>query len=588
MNAGPSRRRRAVLAGAAGAIAATSGCVGEIRNLVGRSRTSQLSLTIATLPAGDDPYAVRIANRLADNLQAAGIETLVDAIRPDVLLRDILVNHDFDLYVARYPSQGDPDEIRSMLYSAYAEEAGWQNPFGFSNLSFDELLDEQRIVEDERRIEVVHEIQREIVREQPFTVVCYPDHINAVRTDRFDRWPRGGLNAAVDYLQLDRVDSETTLQLLLRNSRITRNRNPIAAEYRDQGYLIDLLYDSLLRFPPDAVAPINWLAETVSWGDGSTLSATIQLRETSWHDGEPVTADDVAFTYEFLRDSSLGEFDSPVPTPWRRGRLSLIDTVSVLSDRELRITFTTDNRSVAYRPLVVPILPEHIWRDRAVAADLAGVDIVGQTTEALITSNEAAVGSGPFRFVDAATDESLSIETFPDHFVYREQPDDIPSRFAGDPPFDRIEFTVVPSHDAAVQVLLDNDADSTADGLQASVVPRVVRANDLSLRIRPANSFYHIGYNARRSPMTDPNFRRIVSRHIDRTSIVSESLSGYGSPSQVPLTGRWVPEDLQWDGEASLPFFGTDGEIDPEQAREAFREAGYQYDGDTLIRRGDS
>lgn len=586
MDSGPLRRRRTLLAGAAGALAATSGCVGDIRNLAGRGQISQLSLSIATFPVSDDAYAVRIANRLAENLGASGIETMVDLIPSDVLLRDVLVNHNFDIYVTRYPSHGQPDELRSMLYSAYAEESGWQNPFGFSDLTFDELLDEQRTVDEEERTETVHEIQRQIVREQPFTVVCSPDYIGAVRSDRFEGWTASGLKSPTDYLQLNRVGSETTLELLLRNERITRNRNPIAAEHRDQGHIIGLLYDPLVRLPPNSTDVVNWLAETVVWEEDETLSTTIQLRETPWHDGEPVSAHDVAFTYEFLRDTSLGEFDTPAPTPWQRGRISLVESADAVTDRHVRIDFTTGNRSIALRALMVPILPEHIWRERANPADLAGVEIAGQTTEALVNSNEAAIGSGPLQFVDAEVDQSLSLEVFPDHFLYTDRIDGIPSRFINDESFDGIEFTVVPSYDAAVQVLTDDGADATADGLQASVVPRAIRATDLSVTVRQIDPFYHIGYNCRRAPMTDPNFRRAVARHIDREAAVSASLNGYGVPSEAPLKGEWVPDDLRWDGEATLPFFGTGGTFDAEAARDAFQEAGYQYDGDELIRRG--
>ena len=582
-----SHRRRAVLSGAAGALVATSGCLGNVRNLAGRDRIAQLSLSIATLPASEDPYAVRIANRLAENLEESGIDTLIDPIRPDVLFRDVLINHDFDIYISRYPSEGGPDELRSMLYSTYTEESGWQNPFGFSNLALDDLLDEQRAVEEDERIRVIQDIQHEILREQPFTVVCFPDYVGAVRNERFEGWPRGGLKEPTDYLQLDRVGEETTLQLLLRNDRITRNRNPIAAEYRDQGNLIELLYDPLVRNPADALEPIKWLAESVSWDTTGRLSAIITMRENAWHDGVPVTADDVAFTYEFLQDTSLREFDTPVPTPWRRGRLSLIESVDVLDDRRLRIRFTTTNRSIAYRPLTVPILPEHVWRERTGPADIAGIDFIGGTTEALVDPNEESIGCGPFQFVDAVTDESLSLEAFEDHFLYRGHDDGIPDRLTGPLSFDRLEFTIMPSHDAAVQILENGGADAIADGLQASVVPRIVRTNGLSLRVRTVDSFYHVGYNCRRAPLTDPNFRRAIARHVDRETIVSESLGSYGSPSEVPMKGRWVPEELRWGGEATLPYFGSDGDFDGAAARKAFRDAGYQYDGDQLARRGE-
>jgi len=258
---------------------------------------------------------------------------------------------------------------------------------------------------------------------------------------------------------------------LLRNDRITRNRNPIAAEHRDNGDLIGLLYEPLVRSIGGSETPVPWLARTVEFDEDDPSTATIQLRRTPWHDGEPLTARDVSFTYEFLKDTSLGEFDTPVPTPWRRGRLSLVEDVTVHSDGRFRIEFTTRNRELAYRALTVPILPEHVWRERSESADLAGVDLIGQTTDALVDSNEEAIGSGPVEFEEATADESISLARFEDHFLHTDDTEGIPPRIAGTAAFDRIGFTVAPSHNAAVQLLVNDEADGVADGLQASVVP---------------------------------------------------------------------------------------------------------------------
>lgn len=583
-----TRSRRRFLSGVTGGIAATSGCIDEIRNLAGRRRPDQLSLTIATLPVAEDPYAVRIANILADNLRLAGIDTTVDIMSPDVLFREILINHEFDLYVARYPSGNEPDELRSLLYSTYAEEAGWQNPFGFSDLMFDDLLDEQRTLKGRERIDVAREIQRQIVRVQPFTVVGFPDRIGAVRTDRFRGWGRGGPDESLDYIQLERAGEATTVNLLLRNDRKTRNWNPLAVEHRDRGTLIETLYEPLVR-TPQISGPVPWLARTLSWdNEGTTLSLQIQLRNTPWHDGEAVTATDIEFTYEFLQDTSMGAFETAVPTPWRRGRVSLVESVEVKADDRVQIDFRTPNRSLAYRALSVPILPEHIWASRTEPAELAGVDFVSQTTDALVTSNEPPVGSGPLEFVGAVTGESLTLEEFREHFLYTNDTAGIPEQLIDGPPFKRLKFTVAPSNDAIVQLLINDEADASADGLQASVVPRIVRAPNVSLTVRSGEPFYHIGYNCRKAPMTDPNFRRIVARHIDREFVVSTSLEGYGIPSEVPLKQPWRPEELAWDGHAELPFFGKDGDLAVEAAQKAFREAGYQYDGDRLVRRGET
>ena len=580
MPTGPALRRRALLAGAAGSLAAASGCIGEIQNLAGRDRNRQLSLSIATAPASRDVYAVRIANHLREGLEQAGIDVSVPLMQPDVLLRETLVNQEYDLVVWRYPGRGTPDELRTLLHSSYGEEAGWQNPFGFSNVALDEALDRQRQLGGRERVETVHEVQNHVVQYQPFTVVAFADHIAAARTDRFAGWTGGGVTDATDYLRADRTGEEGTFRPVVRDLRPTRNRNPMAVEFRDQANVLDLLYEPLVRRVDGEAVP--WLARSVDF-DGST--ARLRLRETDWHDGTPVTADDVAFTYEFLQDTSLGELDTPVPTPWRRGAVSLVDRASA-GDGELGIEFATDRPAVARRALEVPILPEHVWTEYTGAADLAGIDIVGGTTEALVRANEEPVGSGPLQFVSATEDRSLVLEAFESHFLVRGDDEGIPDPYADPPAFDRAEFDVAPSKEAAVEILRQDEGDVTADGLQADVAAQVSRSGEVSLLVSRGDPFYFVGYNCRRPPLSNQRFRRVVARHLDRSFLTSVAFEGYANAAEAPLKGRWTPDDLAWNGTASLPFLGEAGTLDVEAARNAFREAGYQYDDGRLVTRG--
>jgi peptide/nickel transport system substrate-binding protein len=582
MSPGAALRRRALLAGAAGSLAAASGCVGELRNLAGRERHRQLSLSIATVPASQDVYATRVANALRENLEHAGIDVDVSPKAPDVLLRDVLVNHDYDVYVGRYPSEGDPDELRTLLHSTYGEEAGWQNPFGFSSVAVDDLLAEQRAADSEERAGVVRDLQERIVELQPFTVVAFADRIAAARTDRFEGWSPRGPGRLTDYLQVERTAEERTLRPVLGDVRPTRNRNPVAVEHRGRSRVTDLLYEPLVRQP--AGSPVPWLAREVKWEAGP-LAATVTLRETPWHDGRPVAPSDVAFTYSFLEDTSLGEMDTPVPTPWRRGAVSLVDDAAVV-DGAVRIEFATDSREVAQRALEVPVLPEHVWREYTGAADVAGIDIAGGTTEALVRGNEEPVGSGPFRFVAAEPDRSLTFERFESHFLYGDDTERIPESLAGDPAFDRVEFTVAPSEEAAAELLEAGETDVTADGLHAETVPRVNRAEALTLLLSRAEPFYLVGYNCRRPPLSNERFRRVVARLLDREFLVSTVFQGYADAAEAPLKGSWTPDALAWDGTAELPFLGGEGGLDVESARSAFRDAGYQYDDDRLVTRG--
>ena len=578
-------RRRAVLAGGLGALTATSGCISELRSIAGREASEQLSLSISTAPASEDPYAVRIANRLASHLSRVGVDTTVSPMESSELLQNVLINLDFDIYVARYPAQGHPNELRSLLYSSYGEEAGWQNPFGFSDLEMDDMLDQQRHLSGADRAELVRDVQREIVRKQPFTVVAFPDRIAGIRTDRYRGWPNGGIHRPTDYLRLVRREEADRLHLLIGDPRVTENRNPIAVEYRDRGIVTGLLYEPLTRTIDGESIP--WLARDIEWNDGDRLTATVTLRETPWHDGEPVTANDVAFTYDFLRDTSLGGSETPVPTPWRRSRLSLVDTVRARNDEEVHITFTASEIEPARRALEVSILPEHVWTEQSDPVDIAGIDIAGQTTEALVWPNESPVGSGPVRFVEAEVDSHLTLEAFPRHFLHDGDSTGIPGRLASGVPFDRLRISVVPSDDAAVELLESDGADGTGSDTNASVVPRIGRNDDIGLTVERSKTFHHVGYNCRRAPLSNPRFRRTLARLLDRSHIAKDAFEGYASPSETPLGAPWQPDDLEWSGTASLPFLGEDGELDVPAAREAFRETGYQYDdNDRLVRRG--
>lgn len=577
--------RRALLTGAAAGMAASSGCLTELQGLLGRQRQQQISLSIATLPADDDPYAMRITSILADNLNSVGINASIEPMDPDILLREILINHDFDLYVGRYPGIEDPDVFRSMIHSVYGEEAGWQNPFGFSNLQIDDLLAEQRTISGGARETLVQDIQYEIVREQPFTVLTFPDNIAATRSDRFIGWPRGGLKNPLTYLELSPIVDTETLTILTTDARISHNRNPLSVEHRHEGEIIGLMYDSLFRGQDQS---IPWLASDIEWHDDNALSATVEIRDATWHDGEGLSANDVVFTYEFLADTSLGEFETPVPTPWKRGRLSLVESVSRRSSSAVRFNFSTNVRDIAVRALTVPILPEHIWEERAEPADIAGIDIVGGTTEALVWPNEEPIGSGPFQFVEATPDDEVLFERFEDHFL-QQMPEEIPTEYHQTPAYSTLQFRIVPSQDSALELLENGEADATLGGLRESIVPRIGRAPGVQLSVAQSNTFYHIGYNCRRAPLVDPQFRRVLSRLIDREMLVRDVFAGYATPSVAPLpTSKWLPPELEWDGEAYLPFIGQDGELDEDAARAVFREAGYIYDDGQMVSRGET
>ena len=598
-----STRRRTLLAAlGSGSLAATSGCLGRVRSMTGWQSPEPVALDIKTVPVDADPNAVRITRLLSDWFDRAGIDTSVTPMSDQELLRDVLLNHDYDLFVLRVPPRfQEPDALFSFLHSQFAASRGWQNPFGYTDLETDELLETQRRASGNTREEAVADLQRTIARTNPFTVVGFPDEIRAARTDRYTNWRNTALRSPYGYLRVVRTgdnrwttgeDSEGArsageLRIVATDSRPTENLNPIAVEFRGTGVFTGLLYDSL-GYPTEDDSVDPWLAETWSiteTGDGPR--ARIRLREgLAWHDGHPLTASDVEFTYRFLADTTLnegGEEGDPIPAPSYQGRTTLVSSVDPVDDRTVDVQFVECDPGVASRALTVPILPAHVWRERTSTVSLGGIEI-GAATEAIVTDNLPPVGSGPLRFVENEPREQLVLERFDDHFLTREA-ESVPSDFAGGPAFDRLTVSTVGSDSTAVELVSQGDADITGTALSPGVVPRIGRSEELSLLVDRSESFYVVGYNARDSPLGNPRFRNALAHLIDKQYISRDVFRGYARPASSPLDGtRWLPPDLEWvNTDPVTPFRGNKGELDVDAARQELRDAGYRYEDGRLI-----
>lgn len=128
-------RRSVLAAGAAGLSLSLSGCVDTVQRVVDQDGTDQLSLSIVTVPADADRESIRIAYHLESHLEAIGVDVTLKVRSRTDFLKTVLIDHDFDIYVGQHPADYDPDFLYEALHSTYANEAGWQNPFGFDSMS---------------------------------------------------------------------------------------------------------------------------------------------------------------------------------------------------------------------------------------------------------------------------------------------------------------------------------------------------------------------------------------------------------------------------------------------------------------------
>jgi peptide/nickel transport system substrate-binding protein len=316
--------------------------------------------------------------------------------------------------------------------------------------------------------------------------------------------------------------------------------NPITYETAPASQVVHLVFRSLARrdstltsYRPDLAA--EWALEADS------VTVAIRLRDdVHWHDGTPVTANDVAFTIERQRAQAVA---SP-----RRGDVAAVAEVEVVDDHNLRITLERPGPYTVNALLEVIPAPRHLMGDAA--PDRLRFEPFGRQP----------VGNGRFRFVGWRDGQSITLEANPD------APE-------GPPMLDRIVVRFVPDEGAAVSEILAGQADLMK--IPAALRERVEQTRGVEVghaaRVRPA----WIAWNVDRAPVDDPRVRRAVLMAIDREGLASGLFGEAGEPAWSPL-----PEGLaeSTGGVEPLPY-------DPEAAGRLLDEAGWRRAAEGELRR---
>jgi peptide/nickel transport system substrate-binding protein len=294
------------------------------------------------------------------------------------------------------------------------------------------------------------------------------------------------------------------------------------------GYqLMSLIYDTLMWRDAEGV-PRPWLAESVRRSDDGR-QVTIRLRDgIRWQDGQPLTASDVGFTFDFVRTQ---------PRPRFTPQLNDIELVEVVDDRTVVITLRRPALGFLDQPLSdLPILPRHIWEGLP-----AG----------LLSPPGSTVGSGPYELIDRRPGES---------YVFRANPD----YFKGRPLVDRIEIPII----RTVQRSLEALARQEVDMVPASLDPSIPAAS-VGRGIRVGEGDSYIGtvllFNLRSPPFDDPGARRAVSLALDPERIAA-AVAGFGTGDVVAAENGYLHPDSPWAPEQILHRF------DPDAARVAVAE----------------
>ncbi|MFW6056980.1 MAG: ABC transporter substrate-binding protein [Chloroflexota bacterium] len=316
-------------------------------------------------------------------------------------------------------------------------------------------------------------------------------------------------------------------------------------------------HDSLIKLGPD-MKPTPWLASDWSISDDSTEFTFTIRDDAEWHDGEPVTAEDVAFSIEYYRDRD----------PQAGWMQEVVEEVTVDgNDVTLHLAEPYGNLMVEF--MTYSVIPEHIWGDVEDPLTYDGEDRV--------------VGSGPFEFV--RWDEAAGI------FVFEAN-----DSYPGEITVDRLEVHVFRTMDALVMALQSGQVDTWWDysgEFPYTHVPPLLKSGDIEFE---SATFLGVpaalGFNLDRGPASDRAFREAVSYCINYQQIADLVFAGYGSVPAYGFIPRTHPnfndsiDSLAYDPEMAGELLDSLGMVDTDDDGVREDESGDDVRV-TLLTRGD-
>ncbi|MDX1623090.1 MAG: peptide-binding protein [Gemmatimonadota bacterium] len=313
----------------------------------------------------------------------------------------------------------------------------------------------------------------------------------------------------------------------------------VSTDYDTSQVLRQMLFMPLVKLD----AEMNFephLADSIALSEDG-LSITFRLREgVRWHDGEPVTADDVVWSYRTYTNPDLAYANIQY--------FQFIDRVEALDERTVRFHFTEVHAEPRMDFIEWSPMPKHLLED---------VPIAEMKNAAF---NREPVGNGPFRFVSWTANQQAVFEAN-EEFVL------------GRPHLDRVVFRIIPEQTTELTELLTGNIDMMR-GVPPAEAERVKQAENARLLSYPSRSYTFLAWNTEHPLFEDPKVRRALTMGIDRRQVVDALLYGYGRLAIADV----MP--FQWMFHEELEPWPHD----PDRARTMLEEAGWSdTDGDGVL-----
>jgi peptide/nickel transport system substrate-binding protein len=290
-----------------------------------------------------------------------------------------------------------------------------------------------------------------------------------------------------------------------------------------------LTYDYLVGYSMTDMSPEPDLAtKWTSSPDGKTWTFTVRSG-VKFSDGVPLTAHDVAFTYNRVLQPGSVE-----GTNWL-SYLKGVSSVTAPNDTTLVMKL---KKPISTLPLLpIPIVPEHVWKHVS--------ESQMKSYPAAPTGGKPVVGEGPFRLVQGtANGTTFKLEANPDYW-------------GGRPHIDEVIFQFYKNDDSAIQALIKGEADFV-EGITALEVQHLKGQPGITAHNGNSPGFDEIAFNTGsvslkgqkigdpNPAVLDPKFRHALGYALNLPQLIRKVYQGAGLPGTTVVpptysTWHWEP-----------------------------------------------
>jgi peptide/nickel transport system substrate-binding protein len=488
-----------------------------------------------------DPVRYEIGLMVAKKWKNLGFDIEITALEWATMSSKGMKGHEHDVFMIQWggkPERVDPMHWLYTLHHSNEARSGGYNVAGYNNPAYDKIVEGfVKSVNLEERQRNAFKAQEILSHDVPQPPIIHRIITHAYNSRDFSNptFAMGeGLNSFWNWLSITpkgerksaRFGYVTDIKLL----------NPLSTKTGADIYMLRMIYDSLIRMDANG-KPVPWAAKSYKYTSDTKIK--VVLREgMTFHDGKPVTVDDVKYTFDLI----MG-----VKSPYYASKIKKLKGVAITGKNEL--TFTL---SEPYAPFIsngfgtVCILPKHIWQKKYEAVGKDGI---------LKWDNSDPVGSGPFQFSYWRPNEEMKLTRFGNHFH--------PPKIE--------EFIRIPYAKAygVVQGLQAGEIDAAGWSLLPLEKQSLSAIPHLTIGTIDDQGYYMLHYNMRKKPFNDVRIRRALTYAIPKKQIVELIFSGQAVPaySTVAAVNKfWHNPDVEKIGDNF------------QKSKEILNDAGFRWD----------